>query len=363
MISVRNVTKRFAHSHTPHPAVDDVSFDVERGLVYALLGPSGCGKTTLLRCLAGIESPDSGEIEIDGRVVFSSDDRQFVPVHRRDIGFVFQSYAIWPHMSVFDNVAYPLRYGSKAKVRREKLRERVRDALALVDLEAAIDRASTTLSGGQQQRVALARAIVHEPRVLLMDEPLSNLDARLRQQTRKQLARLLAELGTTTVYVTHDQVEAMALADVVAVMRDGKILQSAAPRDLYDRPANRFVANFIGDMNWLDGHVRGSDGAYTLVETALGTLACVSEPRHDDGANVTVGIRPLAVKVAEANGNGARNVVKGDVVERTFLGDATSLTVRVGECSVEVFTTDPSDVHRGSVSLTLPPDACLVYDV
>jgi iron(III) transport system ATP-binding protein len=362
MIAVRNVTKRFAQSHTTHPAVDDVSFEVERGLVYALLGPSGCGKTTLLRCLAGIESPDSGTIEIDGRTVYSSDSREFVPVHRRDIGFVFQSYAIWPHMSVFDNVAYPLRYGSGAKPRKDALRERVRAALALVDLEAAIDRASTTLSGGQQQRVALARAIVHEPSVLLMDEPLSNLDARLRQQTRKQLARLLGGLGTTTVYVTHDQIEAMALADVVAVMRDGVILQAASPRELYDRPANRFVANFIGDMNWIDGTVRGADGAHTVVETALGTLRCIADPVRLDGDEVVVGVRPLAISF-QGGDPAARNVVHGQVVESTFLGDATSVTVKVGEHALEVFTTaSGSNIDGAAVSLSLPPDSCLVYD-
>jgi iron(III) transport system ATP-binding protein len=361
MISVRNLTKSFAQSHTAHPAVDDVSFDVERGLVYALLGPSGCGKTTLLRCLAGIEQPDSGEIELDGRIVYSSQQRQFVPVHRRGIGFVFQSYAIWPHMSVFDNVAYPLRYGQNSRPSREDVEKRVRSALELVEMEAAIGRASTTLSGGQQQRVALARAIVHQPNVLLMDEPLSNLDARLRQQTRKQLSHLLGELGTTTVYVTHDQIEAMALADVVAVMRDGVILQAASPRELYDRPVNRFVANFIGDMNWIDATVKGTDGDYSVVETGIGDLLSVSDAPRSPGTEVVVGIRPLAIRFA-GDEDGDRNVFRGEVVDSTFLGDATAITVKIGEHAVEVFTTEQADRHEGSVSVSLPPESCLVYE-
>jgi iron(III) transport system ATP-binding protein len=363
MIFVNELSKVFVGSDSEHTAVNNVSFEVPRGSVYVLLGPSGCGKTTLLRCLAGIETPDSGEIEIDGGPVFSSTRGIAVPAHRRGVGFVFQSYAIWPHMTVFDNVAYPLRFGRARRVRGVELEQRVKAALDLVGLAALSDRPATKLSGGQQQRVALARAVVHEPSVLLMDEPLSNLDAQLRQQTRKQLAELLGRLGTTTVYVTHDQVEAMALADVVAVMQNGVIQQSAPPRELYERPTNRFVADFMGDMNWLEATVRGADGAYTIVDTPLGQLSCASDVSWPADSTVSVGVRPFAIKLNDtASQNGRPNIIEGNLAAATFLGDATALTVRVGETIVEVLTTEPRAQEEPKVSLYLPPDACLIYE-
>jgi iron(III) transport system ATP-binding protein len=365
MISFRGVSKLFADADQRHLALNDVSFDVPQGSVYVLLGPSGCGKTTLLRCLAGIEAPDAGEIEVDGEPVFSSSRGLVVPAHRRGFGFVFQSYAIWPHMTVFDNVAYPLRYGQAKRVSREVLRDRVLGALDMVGLKAVADRSATKLSGGQQQRVALARAVVHEPNVLLMDEPLSNLDAQLRQQTRKQLATMLAKLGTTTVYVTHDQIEAMALADVVAVMRNGVIEQSASPRELYHRPATRFIADFMGDMNWIEGQVRGTDGDHVVVDTPLGQLRSVADEKREPGTTVTVGVRPLAVRLLDAaahGNNGHNNVLSGQLTGAIFLGDATSLTVRVGENIVEVVTQEAQPEKDSNLHLYLPPEACLIYD-
>jgi iron(III) transport system ATP-binding protein len=238
-------------------AVDDVTLEAPEGKILTLLGPSGCGKTTTLRCLAGLERPDDGEIRFGSRVVFSRAQGVFVPPEQRHIGMVFQSYAIWPHMTVFENVAYPLRV---RRVNPGEIRKRVQAALELVGLAALADRPAPYLSGGQQQRVALARALVYEPEVLLLDEPLSNLDAKVREQVREELRALQRQLNITTVYVTHDQIEALALSDVVAVMRDGKVLEVGTPRDLYERPRTRFVAQFLGTTNLLPGKLAQVEG-------------------------------------------------------------------------------------------------------
>src|SRR5881392_2765255 len=236
-IVVRNVSKRFGD----FVALDDVSLDVESGTLVALLGPSGSGKTTLLRCVAGLERPDSGEITLGTRVAFSSKQRLFVQAEEREIGMVFQSYAIWPHLTVFENVALPLTQGRR-KPPKARVRERVSEALRLVEMDDYADRPAPLLSGGQQQRVALARALAINPKVLLMDEPLSNLDARLREEVRTKIKKLVGELGVTVLYVTHDQVEAMVLADRIAVMAGGKVLQIGAAQELYHFPLSRRVA-------------------------------------------------------------------------------------------------------------------------
>jgi iron(III) transport system ATP-binding protein len=228
-------------------AVDDISFDVEDGELFTLLGPSGCGKTTTLRCVAGLETPDSGEITIGDRVLYSSKRRIRVSANERGLGMVFQSYAIWPHMNVYRNVAFPLQVLPRSRrPGRKQLRDRVERVLAVVQLDQLAGRQATDLSGGQQQRLALARALVMEPPLLLLDEPLSNLDAKLREDMRFELKRLQRELGITGVYVTHDQVEALAMSNRVAVMRAGKIEQVGRPREVYEAPKSRFVADFIG---------------------------------------------------------------------------------------------------------------------
>ncbi len=227
-------------------AVDDVSFTVEEGELFTLLGPSGCGKTTTLRSIAGLETPDGGEIRIRDRVLFSSKQRIRVPANERGLGMVFQSYAIWPHMNVYKNVAFPLQVlPRRRRPGRKELRERVERVLAVVQLDQLASRQATDLSGGQQQRLALARALVMEPPLLLLDEPLSNLDAKLREDMRFELKRLQRELGITGIYVTHDQVEALAMSNRVAVMRAGKIEQVGRPREVYEAPKSRFVADFI----------------------------------------------------------------------------------------------------------------------
>src|SRR5919197_910162 len=244
MLSVKGLcTEYVSERNQAIRAAQDVTFEVPQGKLFTLLGPSGCGKTTTLRSIAGLERPRLGEIRVDEDLIYSSLRGVFVPPNQRGLGMVFQSYAIWPHMTVFENAAFPLRVGRRRFSRRE-IEQRVNRVLATVDLSEMAQREATKLSGGQQQRLALARALVMEPRLLLLDEPLSNLDAKLRERMRFELKRIQRELGITTVYVTHDQSEALALSNEIAVMRDGRIVQLGSPRDIYERPRSKFVADF-----------------------------------------------------------------------------------------------------------------------
>ena len=274
-------------------AVDGISLDVETGKLITLLGPSGCGKTTTLRCLAGLERPHAGRIVIGNRTVFDSAKRIFVPASDRGIGMVFQSYAIWPHMTVFENVAFPLRVARNKEIfRRRRSRERVARMLDMVQLTGFAQRPATQLSGGQQQRLAFARGLVHEPAILLLDEPLSNLDAKLREQMRLELKRLQRTLGITTVYVTHDQSEALALSDEIAVFDSGRIVQRGTPQEIYRQPKTPFVADFVGSANFLPGTVRGSDGDLTAVDTAHGVMRCTFAEPIGVGMKAFVTARP-----------------------------------------------------------------------
>ncbi len=292
MVKVSDLVKAFRDGRATVTACDGVSFEVPEGKFFTLLGPSGCGKTTTLRAIAGLERPDHGEIELGGAVVYSSRHRVFVPPNHRDIGMVFQSYAIWPHMTVFDNVAFPLRV-SPTRPARSEIRSRVRRALATVRLDGLEGRPATRLSGGQQQRLALARALVREPKLLLLDEPMSNLDAKLREQMRLELRALQRQLEITTIYVTHDQVEALAMSNFVAVMHEGRIAQIGPPREIYERPATQFVTDFIGSTNLLPGRVVGSAGGDRYrVETAYGPLFCTIPGGVAAGREVTVSVRP-----------------------------------------------------------------------
>ena len=257
MVSVENINKSFPTKEGEVKAVANVSFEVPQGKFFSLVGPSGCGKTTTLRCVAGLERPVSGEVTVQNVTVFSSNQNIFIPSHKRNIGMVFQSYAIWPHMNVFDNVAFPLTVGRSRP--KKECAGQVEKALALVHLDELKDRPATDLSGGQQQRLALARAVVGEPKLLLLDEPLSNLDAKLRDEMRGELKRVQQTLGITTIYVTHDQGEALSMSDTVAVMKEGQIIQLDEPKKVYEYPANDFVADFMGAANLIPGRLTVSD--------------------------------------------------------------------------------------------------------
>jgi iron(III) transport system ATP-binding protein len=315
-------------------AVQDVAFDVPDGALFTLLGPSGCGKTTTLRSIAGLERPRSGSIEIAGRAVFDSQQRIFVAPNRRNFGMVFQSYAIWPHMNVFKNVAFPLEVRRPRPARKE-IEQKVMRVLAAVQLDELAGRDATKLSGGQQQRLALARALVMEPELLLLDEPLSNLDAKLRQAMRFELKRMQRELGLTTIYVTHDQSEALALSHEIAVMKDGRVVQIGSPRDIYERPRNQFVADFVGNTNFIHGTLLspGGGNARCVVATALGEfhVQCV-EPLAR-GSAVVVSVRPEDVELSEAEpaGDADDNVCRGTVAAKVFLGDYLDFQVKVGD--------------------------------
>ncbi len=316
----------------PVKAAQDVSIEVPEGHFFTLLGPSGCGKTTTLRSIAGLERPQSGEISVNGQALYSSRRGLFVPPNQRGFGMVFQSYAIWPHMDVFTNTAFPLQVGRK-KYSRAEIDAKVMKVLAAVQLDAYRDREATKLSGGQQQRLALARALVMEPKLLLLDEPLSNLDAKLREAMRFELKRLQRELRITTVYVTHDQSEALALSHQVAVMNAGRIQQIGTPREIYERPQNQFVADFVGSTNFVDGTVRVADGeaGFYVIDTELGGLRAYSVDRVRPGDKVVLSIRPEDVQLSEAQPqDSAINCWAAVVDQKVFLGEAMDFRVRVG---------------------------------
>jgi iron(III) transport system ATP-binding protein len=354
MITVDGLNVHYQTAEGPVHAVRGISLTVEKGQFYTLLGPSGCGKTTTLRCLAGLERPTGGEIGIDGQIVFSDARGVAVPVHKRDIGMVFQSYAIWPHLNVFENVAFPLRE-SKKRHSKDEMKRKVRDALHLVKLDGLEDRPAPFLSGGQQQRLALARALVKEPKVLLLDEPLSNLDAKLREETRVELRDLVKRLGITTVYVTHDQIEALTMSDVIAVMERGIIAQESSPKDIYQAPNTRFVAAFIGQSNFLEG--RAAAGG---VETASGVIACDLPSGVRPGDNVTVAVRPEDVRLVNGDGAGV-NVLQGEIGLVVFMGDSKECQVNLGRDKVLLRVHPTVDVQAGqSVRVSLAAEKCRV---
>ena len=313
-------------------AVDRATLVIEDGELFTLLGPSGCGKTTLLRLLAGFYQPDAGDIRFGERVVSR------LPPYERNIGMVFQNYALWPHMTVRGNVAYGLklrRLGAGETARR------VAEGLAKVNLTGFEDRYPGQLSGGQQQRVALARALVLNPDILLLDEPLSNLDAKIRVQVRAEIRKLQRELGITTVYVTHDQEEALSLSDRVAVMKDGRVLQVGAPRELYERPTTRFVADFVGTNNLLPGTVEALGDGGLVVRTALGPLHAIGERRLHDPC--VLAVRPENVDVAAGGAPaGARgNALSGRVTLVSYLGNTLRYDIQVGDHVLKADIRDP----------------------
>ena len=318
-IRLEKVSKRFGET----TAVDALDLEMPRGAFYALLGPSGCGKTTTLRMIGGFEDPT------EGRVFLGGDDVTELPPYRRDVNTVFQSYALFPHLSVEKNVAFGL---ERRKVDRDEVRKRTAEALDLVQLGQFGKRKPGQLSGGQAQRVALARALVNRPRALLLDEPLGALDLRLRKQLQIELKRIQRDVGITFVHVTHDQEEAMSMADTIAVMHDGHIEQSGSATDLYERPRTEFVANFLGVSNLIDGKLGRSQGGLSDIETHDGAQLRVPADRvgpHDTDA-IRVGVRPEKITLRPANGavDGDHNALRGTIVVAAFLGTSIQYVIK-----------------------------------
>jgi iron(III) transport system ATP-binding protein len=334
-------------------AVDDISLGIAEGELVTLLGPSGCGKTTTLRMIAGFEFPTSGEIYLDGQEINS------LPPHKRDMSMVFQSYAIFPHLNIYENVAYGLRVQRRPK---EEIERRVSTVLDLVELSGYEKRAPNQLSGGQQQRVALARALIMEPKVLLMDEPLSNLDAKLREQMRSEIRRIQQLLGITSVYVTHDQVEAMTISDRIVVMNEGRIEQVGTPTEIYRHPHSRFVADFIGRANFITGIVRGQEDSQLVLDFLGGTITVPAEDfNYVAGGEVTVVVRPEMMVINPEE----RAHTSGIVRRASYLGDVVEYVVAVGEDVLSLVESDPRRVttihpEGEEVSIGFLPDCLYV---
>jgi len=353
-VRVSGLTKRYNNV----VAVANLNFDVAPGELLTLLGPSGCGKTTTMRAIAGLENIDQGEILLGDRLVTSVPRRVYIAPEKRDVGMVFQSYAIWPHMTVFENVAYPLRF---RKVKKTELHRQVEEVLELVEMNGFEDRPATQLSGGQQQRVALARAMVMRPSVLLLDEPLSNLDAKLRGQMRTGIKELQERTGLTTIYVTHDQAEAMALSNRIIVMNQGVIEQIGTPSEVYERPRSRFVADFVGAINFIPGDVVDYQAEKRLlyVKTGGGTLACAIDESSKplNGAKALLGIRPEKITIhrdspcldRDAIAASFVNRLKATITKNTYCGDHREINAKTTEFVFNVFAPTSVSVEPGAL--------------
>ena len=356
MISISNLHKEFVVTDGKVAALSDLSLEVDAGDFFVIVGASGSGKTTLLRSVAGLETPDSGTINVADRTLFSTRPPVWVPPQDRGFGMVFQSYAVWPHLTVFDNVALPLREGAQ-KIARKKVRARVQEALAMVQLEEQIDRPSTLLSGGQQQRVALARAIAVNPSVLLMDEPLSNLDARLREEVRGKIRELAKQLQATVLYVTHDQIEAMAIADKIAMMSLGKLLQFGSPIDLYNNPNCTEVAEFFGTVNWLPGEPDPANG--TIVKTGIGEFSVLPDTVLEK--NVWVGFRPEHMGFSEETFSQKPNHFQADLRNAIFLGDQYTFDANAGNSKLVGKSRGAPKLQDGKLHIVVDPSDIMVF--
>jgi iron(III) transport system ATP-binding protein len=361
MLKVADLVKTFPGRDGPVTVIDRVSFAIPNGLCFALLGPSGCGKTTTLRCVAGLETASSGRIEIGGTVVSDPEAGIFVPVHERPIGMVFQSYAIWPHLNVFENVAYPLRV-QRLRPGKAAIRDKVMEVLRLVGMEAWAERPAPLLSGGQQQRVALARAIVREPALLLLDEPLSNLDARLREAMRDELAEMIDRVGITALYVTHDQAEAFVLARRMAVMDRGRIVQEGAPRDLYARPGTPFIAGFLGAANLLRGKAAQDRGQLRIALANANGQSLELNGASFTGADVHVMIRPEDIDLVASPERDRLNTLIGVVTHVHFMGSQIECGIDIGGTQVRALAKPSDPIAEGQpVALRIDPACCAVF--
>ena len=355
-IEIQNLFKRFKNV----VAINRIQLEVNKGEMLTLLGPSGCGKTTTLRCIAGLEKPDEGDIIIDDKPMLS---QGFVQPSKRGIGMVFQNYAVWPHMKVFSNIAYGLKL---QKIPKKDIRERAQQVLELVGLDGLEDRYPSQLSGGQQQRVALARALVGNPKVLLLDEPLSNLDAKLREELRFEIKSLVRRMGITSVYVTHDQAEAMVISDRVAVMEAGNVVQIGPPEEIYAKPANRFVADFIGTMNFMPGKVvqvlHDAGRAYVSTEFSEKMLCTMPDGQSiKTGEKVYASIRPEDVQIFTDPPQSADNLFKGAIVHKAYLGNFLYFFVSVNDTMIRVQVPHYVPQEEGEeIYLMLNPQKCMI---
>lgn len=354
MISIRRLHKRFTVSDGVVTAIKSFDLEIAEGELFVIVGASGSGKTTLLRCIAGLETPEGGEISIAGEVVSSDSPPTWIAPQRRKLGMVFQSYAVWPHLTVYENVALPLAEGTQ-RIPRKEVKNRVSEALRLVQLQDHADRSATLLSGGQQQRVALARAIAVNSRILLMDEPLSNLDARLREEVRVKIRDLAKQLGSTVLYVTHDQVEAMAIADKIALMRAGELLQVGAPAEIYHKPNRAEVAEFFGAVNWLDAKVIEPG----VADSPIGTLRIPGRSRPGD--EVLLGFRPECVCFSDARVAVEGNTFQGQINSSTFLGDQFVFTAIVNGRHLLGKNRIMPVQSNGSIALRVEPADIMVF--
>ncbi len=349
-LRLEGVTKRFGNV----VAVDDVTLEIEHGEVMSILGPSGCGKTTTLRLIAGFLKPDKG------RILMGGSDVTGLPPEKRNVGMVFQNYALWPHMTVFDNIAFGLKI---RKMPKEEIKRKVKEVLELVRLEGFESRYPPQLSGGQQQRIALARALALEPQVLLMDEPLSNLDAKLREEMRFEVRELQKKLSITTVYVTHDQAEALAISDRIAVMNRGKIVQVGSPSEIYDNPANQFVASFIGISNFIEGELEAVEGEYGVVRLENGErVTCRLSPNllseGRTSGKVLIVVRPENIELAK---EGSENILETRVTRKIYLGNTVDYRVDLDGIELRLLLPPERDFKVGEkVRISLNPQKSVI---
>jgi iron(III) transport system ATP-binding protein len=355
-IEIQNLFKRFRKV----VAVNHIQLEVKKGEMLTLLGPSGCGKTTTLRCIAGLERPEEGDIVIDGKPMLSEG---FVQPSKRGIGMVFQNYAVWPHMKVYKNIVYGLKIQRMSK---QSIQEKAQQVLELVGLNGLEERYPGQLSGGEQQRVALARALVSNPKVLLLDEPLSNLDAKLREKMRFEIKSLVRRMGITSVYVTHDQAEAMVISDRIAIMDSGKVVQIGTAQEIYKKPANRFVADFIGTMNFMSGEVvqvlQDTDAVYVRTEFSEKMLCMTPDTTAiTPGKKVYASIRPEDVEVFTEPPQARENLFKGTIVHKAYLGNFLYLFVSVDDTMIRVQVPHHLPQEEGqALYLLLNPEKCMI---